>query len=132
VTTEAKLTAAAQALAEAAHTGCEANWRQMAESDPARQPGRAGGAAVKRLVRFLCARRGHSGTVGMLALPEDGWGLYAYSRLTCSRCGAVIHEPDIWAALARYNTERAHGIVHDPEYAKRMAIQQAYFDERPR
>lgn len=65
----------------------------------------------------------------MLALPEDGWGLYAYSEMRCGRCGLVTDRVDIWAELARYNAERSRGVAHEPYFAERMAIQQAYFDE---
>jgi hypothetical protein len=33
-----------------------------------------------------------------------------------------------WAELAGYNARKAQGIVHTPEYAKRMAAEQAIFD----
>lgn len=78
--------------------------------------------------RLVCQRRGHVNT--MLALPEDGWGLYAFSRLFCSRCGRVEHETDVWAELGRYNAERSRGVVHDPVFAARMAVHQEYFDSR--
>jgi hypothetical protein len=99
-----------------------------------RPTGKMSGPEVTRLktllLRLVCWRRGHVNA--MLALPEDGWGLYAYSRLFCSRCGRTEHEPDIWAELGRYNAERGHGVVHEPWKVERMAIQQQYFDERPR
>ena len=63
-------------------------------------------------------------------LPEDGWGLYAYSMLDCSRCGRVEQTTDIWHDLARYNSERARGVVHEPWFVERMAAQQWYFDHR--
>jgi hypothetical protein len=86
-------------------------------------------SALRRLLaRLVCLRRGH--TSAMLTLPEDGWGLYAVSKLYCSRCGRVEWEPDPWAELGRYNGERARGIVHEPAFIARMAIQQDYFDHR--
>lgn len=33
-----------------------------------------------------------------------------------------------WEDLARYNTEVSHGVVHAPEYDKRMAEQQRLFN----
>lgn len=37
--------------------------------------------------------------------------------------------PPKFGVLARYNTERAYGIMHVPEYDERMARLQAEFDE---
>jgi hypothetical protein len=37
-----------------------------------------------------------------------------------------------WDELARYNTERGRGLVHTPEYDRRMADEQRLFNERPR
>lgn len=36
-----------------------------------------------------------------------------------------------WEELGRYNSRLAQGIVHTPEYAERMAREQAAFDARP-
>lgn len=79
------------------------------------------------LARFVCRRRGHVNTA--LMLPEDGWGLYAFSQLACSRCKRIEYRTDMWAELGRYNAERSRGVVHEPAFAARMAIQQEYFDE---
>lgn len=35
---------------------------------------------------------------------------------------------DRWEMLARYNGERAHGLVHTPEWVAKMAVEQAAFD----
>jgi hypothetical protein len=40
---------------------------------------------VKRLLAIVCLFRGHYST--MVALPEHGFGLYAFSWLGCGRCG---------------------------------------------
>lgn len=39
---------------------------------------------LRRLLRPWCWLRGHVNAAWML--PEDTFGLYAYSRLFCSRC----------------------------------------------
>jgi hypothetical protein len=39
--------------------------------------------------RLICLIRGHVNAAEML--PEEVFGLYAYSRLYCSRCGRVEH-----------------------------------------
>jgi hypothetical protein len=82
----------------------------------------------KLLLRGVCLFRGHVNA--MTTLPEDGWGLYAISRLYCSRCDRTEFEPDPWAALARYNAEVGRGVTHEPWYVERMAIQQEYWRER--
>lgn len=40
-----------------------------------------------RVAGLVCRYRGHSNA--MWSLPEDEFGLYAYSRLYCSRCEAT-------------------------------------------
>lgn len=55
---------------------------------------------MKRIRRWWCARHGHGGSgsetqtvrVRMYSLPEEIYGLYAFSRLECMRCGATIAE----------------------------------------
>jgi hypothetical protein len=42
------------------------------------------------------------------------------------------YEPYEFQALARYNSRRAEGIVHDPEYMARMMVEQARFDMQMR
>lgn len=37
------------------------------------------------------------------------------------------HFVDPWSELAAYNTRVAQGVVHTPDYVKRMAAQQATF-----
>jgi len=83
---------------------------------------------VNGLRRFVCRWQGHEHAATML--PEDGWGLYAYSRLFCRRCDTTFEEPYPFAELADYNGRVHRGIVHTPEFAARMAIQQRYFDEK--
>ena len=83
---------------------------------------------MSRLRRFMCSRQGHEHAATML--PEDGWGLYAYSRLFCSRCGTTFEQPYPFGELADYNGRVGRGIVHTPEYAARMAIQQRYFNDQ--
>lgn len=82
-----------------------------------------------RLIRRLtCLFRGHVNA--MTVLPEDGWGLYAFSRRYCSRCNQTFSEPYPFAQLAQYNSEVGRGVVHEPWMVERMAIQQAYFDQQ--
>ena len=73
---------------------------------------------------------GRAHNAAMEMLPEDGWGLYAYSRLFCRRCERTFEEPYPFQQLADYNGRVGQGIVHTPEFAARMAIQQRYFDEQ--
>ena len=85
---------------------------------------------MSALARLRCALTNHDLVTWML--PEDGWGLYAFSRISCSRCGYVSIDRYPFEELARYNAERGRGIVHDPAFVARMAIQQEYFDQQRR
>lgn len=46
-------------------------------------------SAVQRVAAAVCAKVGHADTRPVM-LPEDIFGLYAYSRIECSRCGATL------------------------------------------
>ena len=48
---------------------------------------------MRVLLRLVCVVRGHVNAAEML--PEEAFGLYAYSRLFCSRCDTTFEERSI-------------------------------------
>lgn len=51
---------------------------------------------MRRLLAVVCLFKGHYNT--MVALPEHGFGLYAFSWLGCGRCGRTEAENPVQIA----------------------------------